>query len=91
MKIYLIKAHDQSRPYDYHVGFVVAARSPGEARRTVCSTHFAKEEWEHELGQHEIDERKFWMDPEMASCTDIGDYTHHNTWPHVLLADYRAG
>ncbi|WIF20523.1 hypothetical protein SEA_JFLIX2_32 [Rhodococcus phage Jflix2] len=91
MKIYLLKAHDQNRPYDHHVGFVVVAQSRGEARRTVCHKHFSKEPWETELGQHEIDERAFWMDPERAECTPIGEYEDRNMSPHVVLSDYRAG
>lgn len=90
MNIYLLKAHDRNRGYDLHQGFVVVAKSPGQARRIACSEYFNGEPFD-EPTQRDKDERKFWSDAKTSACSCVGIYRGPEMAPHVLLADYRAG
>lgn len=97
MNLYLLRAHD-SRGYDQHRGFVVAARSSGEARRLAGATatksdvaHLAHFPDADHTRTRLAEELTFWLEPTASRCQHIGTYTGPETGPHVVLEDYRHG
>lgn len=94
MNLYLLKAHDYAgRPWDSFRGFVVAARSSGEARRRV-GAHVNPPRPEGWLGaEEEVEERKFWADFHQASCELLGlaNGIGPTRTPGIVLADFKHG
>lgn len=88
MNIYVIKAHDM-RGWDMFEGFVVVAKSGGEARRTAARAAANRQgSWD---GTPNETERAFWMDIRSTRCTEIGTYTGRETGPHIVLEDFKRG